>query len=117
MKEYNDVTGKLITSGDWIIYAASAGRSAILKFGVVTSLGTVKEAYSSDLEKCVKAITLDYWEGGRLYVEDGGFCLQNNGKSVRLTFSERIVVIPADRVPEHALRLLRAVIYKYLVTQ
>lgn len=117
MKEYADVTATPINAGDFIIYAASAGRSAILKFGVVTSLGTRKEPYSDDLEKCVNAITLDYWASGNLYTEDGGFCLQNNGKPVRLTFSERIIVIPAERIPEHAMRLVRAAIGVYLATQ
>lgn len=112
MDSYVDVTGQEVKPGDFILYASSAGRSAILKFGIVTKLGLVAAGYAGSRERCVLAITVDYWPGGNVYPETDGFEIQNKGKPVRLTYSSRIFIIPTDRVPTTARELLIAAHWK-----
>ena len=116
MKEYVDIIGKPIQPGDFILYSAAAGRSAILKFGIVTDLSAFKAndwTDRGDDTKYVAAITLDYWSGGRLYQEADGYELQNNGKPVRLQFSERIYVLPLISIPSAAYKLLTNAMQSY----
>lgn len=103
MKAHVDITGREIKPGDWIVYSASGGRSALLKFGRVATLGTGKPAsyYAKDNDKYIGVVSLDYWDGHL-----DRWNVQNNGKPVRLTISERVLIVPAENVPERARKLL-----------
>lgn len=106
MKTHADITGRAIAVGDWVVYSASGGRSALLKFGRVSVLGTSKTSgkwYAEDDDKYIGVVSLDYW-GGHL----DRWNVQNNGKPVRLAISERVLIVPAENVPERARKLLES---------
>lgn len=77
-EKHIDFTGVAVKVGDYIIYAANGGRSAILKYGRVTKLTySGRGGYNSAAADCaVQAVTLDNW-----------------GRPITLTFMSRIVVV------------------------
>ena len=98
-KPHADICGVHLAVGDYIIYAANGGRSAILKFGRITKLtysggGGARNGYA---DCAVQAVTVDDW---------GNDKLQNNGKPVTLTFMSRIVQIDQGQVPKQFLQPL-----------
>ena len=96
MIEYTDIGGKEIQVGSYIAYAAALGRCAILKLGVVVALKAGK----------VKAVTAEkVWRWG---TGEDQWGLQKNGSPITLAFTERMVVVPRDSIPDEVLTLFEA---------
>ncbi len=89
-----DCTGKHeFMPGNYIIYAASAGRNGDLRYGkVIQETGTALE--------CITA------EKAHDYKTGAEFRLQNKGKIVRLTTGWNKLIIQRDALPEEVQQLL-----------
>lgn len=98
--DYRDLACREISVGDCIVYSALLSRSAVLKYGVVKSLETRKDGWSSDkLTPTLRVVTVD-----RSYTDN--WQLQNNGKPVTLGFLDRLLVIQPEMLPEAVRDLL-----------
>lgn len=104
MVEHNDIAGKKIKPGSFIIYAAQWGRCATLKYGVVTRLASREDFRRGKRQEIptLRVVTVDRdfddkWE------------LQKKGKESALSFLDRLLVVPPDMVPDDALSLLHDV--------
>ena len=80
-----DFIDQTMKDGDYILYAAAAGRSAILKYGRITKLMYSGRDRDGMADFAVQAVTLDDW-GTRVEV-------QKKGAPVTLTFTNRMVVV------------------------
>lgn len=83
--DWEDFIGQKMKVGDYIIYAAAAGRSAILKYGRLTKLIFSGDSHGGLADFAVQAVTLDDW-GTHTTV-------QKKGAPVTLTFTNRMVVV------------------------
>jgi len=102
MTTHNDLAGKKIKRGDYIVYAALWSRSAVLKYGVVSSLKE-REVWSQRENNSVVG-TLGVISVDRTW--DGKWELQNHGKEITLGFLDRCLVVNANSVPREAVSLL-----------
>jgi hypothetical protein len=98
---HHDITGQPISVGSYVVYAASAGRSAVLRMGRVTSLGFSK-----------KRNTI-YLHGGRTETgntatlrikaaDKWGDTWTSHRKETTLHFPDRVKVIDELCVPQAA---------------
>lgn len=78
-----DIMGREIKVGDYIVYAATGGRSGIMKVGKVTNV-----------EK-LSAVTVDIWMNND---GTGTLEIQNKGRPVSFSYDGRMMVIPQDSV-------------------
>lgn len=91
--EYKDMFGREIKVGDYIVYAALADRSGVLRAGRVLELTQSKTSYSDPIPK----IKCESWN----YYQANGY---RNGsgkqKAVSLGFLSRMVVVPESYVSQ-----------------
>lgn len=93
-----DVGGNDIKVGDYFVYAALLGRSAVLKYGRVTDLIENRTVFGRGR---VLAITVEYSPFTNT------FCLQKEGKPIPLHFPNRMCIIPLGIIPVEVYMLLR----------
>lgn len=97
-----DATGKHEFSvGDYIIYAASAGRNGDLRYGKV-----IRETSSAETGSVLECITV---EKAHDYKTGAEFRLQNKGKTVCLTTGWNKLIIQRAALPEEVQLLLDSV--------
>lgn len=89
-----DIFGKEIVIGDYIIYGAADGRSAVLRVGKVINIVKSKRQYCEDeIEKLkVLAVQEDFGEGPRS-IKTHESAIK---KVVTLEFGERTCVVPLN---------------------
>ena len=89
-----DASERDLEAGQYIVYAISAGRNAILRYG--------KILFASDsLLECLTAEkSFDYQTGAH-------FKLQNKGKVVRLTTGWNKLIVPREALPIEVQELLQ----------
>ena len=91
-----DATDRAIHQDDYIAYAVTSGRSAVLKFGKVKLLRH-RDLHYNKFPAVVECITYD----------PGMMELQKGGRLISLGV-RCIVVIPGDSLPQKALDLITA---------
>ena len=94
----HDICGKVISVGDYIIYATSRGRSPALKFGFV--LDFKPPLYSYEGEARIKVIGVDTNYSNS---NSAGWV---NRMAAWLRFPQRIVVITEKSVPAAVIELM-----------
>jgi hypothetical protein len=93
--EFKDKAGRLVSTGDLIIYSVSYGRSPGLSYGKVLEVVTAKGGYSKGKVK-VRVHGVDRpWGSVRV-----------NTKPGFLEYSERLLLVDRDDVPEDILAKL-----------
>jgi len=99
--EYKDMFGRDIKVGDYIIYAALADRSGVLRAGQVIELTETKEDRWETKKKDPKIRARSWnnfrqegWFNGQKYTRSG------RQKDVTLSFLDRIVVVSPDTLSE-----------------
>lgn len=95
-----DVVGNKIREGSFVAYSASIGRSAILKFGIVTRLAerdVAHSGYDDDTRYTVRLITVDRHDK---QINDDGtrgtWKLQNKGNEITASYMDRLLVVSAS---------------------
>lgn len=100
MKEYKDKSGRELKVGDYIIYGSLLGRCAGLKYGKILELTKAKESsYRSQYEGPLKLKVVsvdDNWSHRGPELCKPGY----------LEFSERILKIQRNQIPEQILTML-----------
>lgn len=93
MLEYRDMSGNLISEGDFIVYAAHRGRSSVLKFGIVTRLVPYEHPYNKDKqEPTLRAITVEKgWSKS--------WNIQNHGREIKLGDLNSVLVVSMNSIP------------------
>ncbi len=106
---YEDLAGYEIKPGFLIVYAATLGRSPVLKYGIVTRLEQTKpDNYGNRPQSpTIRAITVDRSWGKK-------WELQKKGREVALSFLDRLLVV--DSIPEQAKEILHEQYKKYKET-
>lgn len=107
--EYKDLADQPIAVGDYVVYSAAAGRSAVMKMGQVVALGKRKghEYRQPGWERVdtvhptLKVVSVDAWRGDSSWRN----ALQNKGRPVTLGFLDRVLVV--TNVPALAERFER----------
>lgn len=102
--EHKDLAGKQIEVGSFVVYAALWDRSAVLKYGIVSSLKERKDAWRPQTRDYGPIPTV-----GIVSVDRGWehqWELQNDGKEITLGFVDRCLVVPTFAVPTDAMHLL-----------
>lgn len=91
--KYQDLAGQDISVGDYVVYSAAAGRSAALKMGRVSGLGSRKDGWRDDapLIPTLKVVSIDAWKDGFGWRDFGA--LQNKGKPITLGMLDRVLVV------------------------
>lgn len=94
--EYIDMFGREIKVGDYIVYAALADRSGVLRAGRVTELTHGKTGYSKPGPK----IKVESWNNYRANRGWGTYAEERSGKqkAVSLSFLDRLIVVPEEYV-------------------
>lgn len=102
-----DYGGTRINRGDYIVYASLLGRSACVRYGLVTQLvHREPDPNSWTRPKPIRAICVhDEWEH-RVRMGAPPWHLVQNGKEIALGFPDRMVVVDPERVPEMVRELL-----------
>lgn len=101
---HTDLAGRPIEVGSYIVYAALLGRSAVLKYGKVVALIEGNDSWRGATPK-VQAVTVDASINYKTQ-EIMGFNVQNKGRPITLSFTERMVVVDQAQIPVSALRAL-----------
>lgn len=99
MIEHKDAGNNPIKQGDFVAYAVTSSRSAVIKFGRVIDLCTRDEGYTPKRiinTLSVLTVEADEWQGERVTWK-----LQNKGRPLTIMTRASIVVPPA-RVPATA---------------
>ena len=106
-----DLAGHEIKPGDFIVYAALAGRSATMKYGRITKLAFREKSWKTrdgGEHPTVRAVTADrhqrWLPHSDTYIEE--WQVQNKGKEITLGYLEQLLVIPEALVPAEALNEL-----------
>lgn len=99
MSEYTDCFGRNMGVGDFVVYAATAGRSATLRAGRVVALSQSK-GFGSNGAPTVKLLTVT--KGWR-----GGWSIQNGGSPVTILMLRNLCGVPAETLPPEILTLLK----------
>ena len=89
--KYQDVAGQDIAIGDYVVYSAAAGRSAVLKMGRVTELAVRKGSWTEKTTPTLRVVSVDAWKDGHGCRDFGA--LQNKGKPVTLGMLDRVLVV------------------------
>jgi len=109
--DHKDVTGRSIIEGDYIVYAALAGRSAVLHLGKVVGLTRKKSAvyfWEKDPKNPDEAPATVQVKGVyRGWTADQPW--RANSRIVTLQFPERLAIVPAESVPAAALEAIERV--------
>lgn len=95
MKEFRDKAGRLIKRDDIIVYAVSYGRSPGLSYGKVLDIVESKSEYRKRVKVKVHGVDRSY---------TGNF--HANVKPGFLEYSERMLVVTGEQVPEEARKVL-----------
>ncbi len=98
MKPVFDKCGKEILIGSYIVYGHNLGRCAGLKFGKVINIEDYKPNTSCDKSVRIKVIGVD---------DDWNFNIPKICKAGTLMYSNRIIVLPFEILPEYAKNLLK----------
>lgn len=93
--EYKDMFGREIKVGDYIVYAALADRSGVLRAGRVLELTYSKESYSKTIPK-VKCESWNYYRAQNTWREN----VTGKQRAVSLSFLSRMVVVPESYVSQ-----------------
>ncbi|KKK60700.1 hypothetical protein LCGC14_3021720, partial [marine sediment metagenome] len=106
-----DVFGNKIEVGDFVIYAASLDRSAILKVGVVLELRhqpVTSDSYMGQEKNKVSVRTVERVSiyKKRTY-DEFEWKLQKNGSPLTLEFTERMVRVAPKTIPSKVRALLK----------
>ena len=93
--KYQDMFGRDIRVGDYVVYAGLADRSAVLRAGRVLELTHSKTGYGDPEPK----IKCESWNNFRSqgWSGEGGSGKQ---KAVSLSFFDRMIVVPEEYVSE-----------------
>ena len=94
----HDICGKVISVGDYILYATSLGRSPALKFGFVLDFKPPLYSYEGEARIKVIGVNTNYST-----VHRAG---RANSMAAWLRFPQRIVVITEEDVPAAVLELM-----------
>jgi hypothetical protein len=95
MSKYQDFFGNNINPGDYITYAALDGRCAVLRVAQVIALSNRRPSQwntKEDLAETLKVRSVELYFGKDIRPIE---------RVVTLGFLKRLVVIPADSVPQH----------------
>ncbi len=101
---HKDIAGEEIKVGDFIVYTALAGRSAVMRFGRVVDL---KERDASLYGPKDKIPTLRVITAEASWSQKGRWNLQKKGGVVTLGFLDRLLVVNGDVLPRGAWEVLR----------
>jgi hypothetical protein len=105
---HGDVFDNPVKVGDFVLYAASLGRSPILKVGLVLELRNQKGGYP---ERELHKISVRTAErvGARPWVRDGYVWeLQKKGSPITLEFTNRMVRVAPKTIPAAVRKMLKA---------
>ena len=98
MSKYQDISGREFCIGDYIVYSALDGRSAVLRFGKIIELTEAKETDFYTKEKApkikCKSVNLDW--GGQPVKQ----------KDVLLSFFDRVIIIDPGNLTREVRNLL-----------
>lgn len=93
--EYKDMFGREIKVGDYIVYAALADRSGVLRAGRVLELTKSKTSHGTPVPK-VKCESWNYYQSQNSWREN----VTGKQKAVSLSFLSRMVVVPESYVSQ-----------------
>lgn len=106
---HGDVFNNPISVGDFVLYAASLGRSPILKVGLVLELRTKKHDFYEDRiaykvsVRTAERVGMRPWVAGQYQWE-----LQKKGSPITLEFTNRMVRVSPKTIPAAVRKLLKA---------
>lgn len=101
MKEFKDKAGRVIKQGDLIVYSVSYGRSPGLSYGKVLDIVESKSEWTAKKTK-VKVWGVDKpWSPGGAPTK--------NTKPGLLEYSQRMLIVTRDQIPEDILTKLDAI--------
>lgn len=100
--EYRDMFGREIKVGDYIVYAALADRSGVLRAGRVLELTTTKPKPYLTQQELEPKIKCESWNFYRSEGYSGKPDAKKSGrqKAVSLGFTNRMVVVPEEIVSQ-----------------
>jgi len=106
VSEYRDMFGREIKVGDYVVYAAVDGRSAVQRVGRVTKLSSGSGSWRGEsIPKIVcetwnyhQAVRSDWDRETREYTHVPFGQSGKQSKQVSLGFLERLVIVPAEHV-------------------
>ena len=104
---HSDVFNNQLKVGDFVIYAASLGRSPILKVAIILELKSKKHSYRDEITYKVSVKTAHrvgtYLKGRDTYE----WSLQKNGSPITLEFTNRMVKVSPKTLPAEVRSLLK----------
>jgi hypothetical protein len=118
--EYRDMFRREIKIGDYIVYGGSAGRSAVLRAGLVIELTCSKgkqwdgRTQTSDYEPKIRIKSWNNYRAERSY--KSGAEASGRQKDVTLGFLDRLIVVHPDTVSDKVKRDLAGPVTDYFGT-
>ena len=107
---HTDVFNNPLKPGDYVIYAASLGRSPILKVALILELRTKDRPYFRHPSKLYKVSVRTAHRVGvySKLLDEYDWELQKKGSPITLEFTSRLLKVPAKSIPVKIRRLLKA---------
>lgn len=111
---HKDIAGTDILVGQYVVYAATWGRCATLKYGKVVSLTSGPQCFRDDTVSKIQCVTTDRNRGGWFVQGMDEWALESaksSGKAakpkvVTLAFLDRLQVLPPGMLPNGVKKLL-----------